>query len=360
MKGIRFCKKSKFCKYYSELDNLSENRLINYLRKLHRFHGSLLIPVSDQYLISLAKNYDIIERLFVPSFPKYDTIIKLSNKAELYKSIKSYAPVPRTVIVDDSSTIKKIAKENIYPSIIKPSDSVKGHYLFQQTGIKCVLVQSKEDLLRKYKWILKYDSRPIIQEYIPGPPSNVYSFCAVIDKKRRFRAIFTGRKIRQDPLDFGRATIAESTWTPQIIRHSLKILKKSQYYGIVEIEFKYDYRDNEYKVLEINPRIWTWIGITRACGIDFPWILYSTFMRTEIKSEYPSHKSDNRSVRWISMSRDINLLKKCIKSRNISLKNLCTWFSPWCTNEISEASLSFSDILPNVEIFRRALMKWIR
>ena len=40
--------------------------------------------------------------------------------------------------------------------------------------------------------------------------------------------------------------------------------------GLVEIEFKLDARDGRVKLLDVNPRAWTWIGLGAAAGVDFP------------------------------------------------------------------------------------------
>ncbi len=44
--------------------------------------------------------------------------------------------------------------------------------------------------------------------------------------------------------------------------------------GMVEVEFKYDERDGQYKLLDINVRPWGWHTLCIACGLDFPYMQY--------------------------------------------------------------------------------------
>jgi len=37
------------------------------------------------------------------------------------------------------------------------------------------------------------------------------------------------------------------------------------------LEFKKDTRDNQLKLLEINPRLWSWTKLATLCGVNFPY-----------------------------------------------------------------------------------------
>ena len=44
--------------------------------------------------------------------------------------------------------------------------------------------------------------------------------------------------------------------------------------GFANVEFKYDPRDDSYKFIEINARVWQQIGLAEALGINFPMLAY--------------------------------------------------------------------------------------
>jgi len=46
------------------------------------------------------------------------------------------------------------------------------------------------------------------------------------------------------------------------------------YRGVFEAEFKYDERDGRFKLLEVNPRPWSFIGFAADCGVDLSEMAY--------------------------------------------------------------------------------------
>jgi len=84
-----------------------------------------------------------------------------------------------------------------------------------------------------------------------------------------------GRRKRQHPIDFGNATtFAETVDIPILVEYAKKILTKAKFWGICEVEFKYDVRDGKYKFLEVNPRTWKWHLISEASQIPFLLSIY--------------------------------------------------------------------------------------
>ena len=56
-----------------------------------------------------------------------------------------------------------------------------------------------------------------------------------------------------------------------------KLLESIYYYGIAEIEFVIDKRDNIPKLMEINPRFWGSLQGAISAGVDFPVLLFDLF-----------------------------------------------------------------------------------
>jgi len=53
---------------------------------------------------------------------------------------------------------------------------------------------------------------------------------------------------------------------------AVRYLAGLRYSGLVELEFKLDARDRRHKLLDFNPRPWTWIGLGALAGVDFSWL----------------------------------------------------------------------------------------
>jgi predicted ATP-grasp superfamily ATP-dependent carboligase len=80
---------------------------------------------------------------------------------------------------------------------------------------------------------------------------------------------FTARRTRQYPVEFGyTSSFVEIVDEPEAAAAARALLASIAYAGLVEIEFKRDRRDGRLKLLDVNPRPWSWFGLCRAAGID--------------------------------------------------------------------------------------------
>jgi predicted ATP-grasp superfamily ATP-dependent carboligase len=83
------------------------------------------------------------------------------------------------------------------------------------------------------------------------------------------------RRRRQHPHDFGHAsTFVETIDLPALEALSNRFLRAINYYGLVEVEFKLDPRDGQFKLLDINARTWGYHTLGTHAGVDFPSLLY--------------------------------------------------------------------------------------
>jgi len=84
------------------------------------------------------------------------------------------------------------------------------------------------------------------------------------------------RRRRQHPLQFGRAsTYVETVDVPILEELSERFLRAIDYYGLVELEYKLDPRDGQYKLLDVNARTWGYHSLGAEVGVDFSYMLYA-------------------------------------------------------------------------------------
>ena len=86
--------------------------------------------------------------------------------------------------------------------------------------------------------------------------------------------MFCGRKLVQMPRGFGTCRVGEARWRDDVVEQALALLTALGYHGIAQTEFRLDPRDERFKLMEVNPRLWQWHGLARACGVDLPRIAY--------------------------------------------------------------------------------------
>jgi predicted ATP-grasp superfamily ATP-dependent carboligase len=109
------------------------------------------------------------------------------------------------------------------------------------------------------------------------------------------------RRNRQHPTEFGRAsTYVETIDLPLLEELSERFLRAINYYGLVELEYKLDPRDGEYRLLDVNGRTWGYHTLGLAAGVDYPHLLFTD----QIGESVPFCRG-RAGVTWIRLITDL-------------------------------------------------------
>ena len=114
----------------------------------------------------------------------------------------------------------------------------------------------------------------MLQEYIPDSHARVFSLATYIGRSGEPLGSVVGRKVRQTPPRFGSSTVFEVRFEPRVLELGLQLLRCAGYRGFAHIEFAYDARDDEYKLLEVNTRLPIWGGIALTPRFDLGRVAY--------------------------------------------------------------------------------------
>src|SRR5438128_12287559 len=97
----------------------------------------------------------------------------------------------------------------------------------------------------------------MLQEYVPGRPDTIWMFNGYFDADSECKVGFTGRKLRQSPPYTGMTTLGVCVTNATVEQHTKRLAKALGYRGILDIGYRFDARDGQYKLLDVNPRIGT-------------------------------------------------------------------------------------------------------
>jgi D-aspartate ligase len=235
--------------------------------------GWVLFPTRDEHVAAFSRYRDELTGSFRVTTPSWDTVKWAWDKKNSYDLADQLGiPVPKTWNLRNSHDLPTLYDK--LPLAIKPA--IKENF-FYATGAKAWRADTPEDLNQLFDKAASRISADeiLIQEIVPGDGSQQFSFCAFC-RNGEVHSSLVARRCRQHPREFGRAaTYVESTEVPLVEELSKRFLKRIDYYGLVEIEFKHDVRDGRYKLLDVNARAWGFHSIGQVAGVDFPYLLYA-------------------------------------------------------------------------------------
>ena len=296
----------------------SQDELLELLISLYDGNiNTIIVPTNDTLIWFLSQNYEILKKYYFLGISQPDIIETCYNKRKTYeRALKSSIPIPESYFPDSKSDLIKILDRLTYPVIIKPAVM---HTFFKKTGKKVYKCENESDLLWFYNLIIKFipQDEVIIQSFLDGGPKNLYSF-GVFVADGKVQGGFVAQRIRQKPMDFGiSTTFAKTVLRPELIDLGTRFLKDINYFGMAEVEFMYDEKEGNYKLIEINPRAWKWHSITRKLNLNFMEMMVSYF---EGETEEP-RISTLENIAWVERLTDSYIVFKEIFRRKLKFRD---------------------------------------
>jgi D-aspartate ligase len=231
---------------------------------------AVVIPGADDGALWLADvpHSDLGARFRVSSSSR-ETLEILEDKTRFADFLRGTdIPHPRTFYIESEADIDAVPYDDLDSTFVKPANSQQ---FSDVTGVKAVRVSSKDELRRVWEKLHAQGFKLMAQEYVPGPPSNHYFVDGFRDRDGTLTGLFTRRRIRIHPPDFGNSSYCVSiplTEIPEAIASMVDLLARVNYRGIFSAEFKKDARDGKFRILEVNTRAWTYVEFAGRCGVN--------------------------------------------------------------------------------------------
>jgi D-aspartate ligase len=267
----RFCKgayvvpeAADYSEYWSELLLSGKNK---------HLRGSVLLAGGDNAIQFLAANRKALQEYYILDINKPDLQSALLDKKRTLELAQSVGvPVPNFWNISGFENFDKITKVVQFPVIIKPILS----HVFQRKnqGRKFLFAYNKQELEQGLAKVFRQGSEVMISEFVPGPDSLLSSYYTYMDKDGRALFHFTKKVVRRFPVNEGGATYHITEWLPKTAELGKKFFEGVGLTGLGNIEFKYDTRDGELKVIESNARFTAAQELLVRSGLDTAYIIY--------------------------------------------------------------------------------------
>ena len=302
----------------------------------------VLFPSTDRSLILISKNKEKLKDYFELVVSDWKVVEKIVDKSETYEFAKKlHIPVPETFVCSNINEVKQAAEKVTYPCLIKPAFS---HFHSWKFG-KLLEVNSERELTVRYKaWSREVaEQKLLIHEKIPGGDDQIYELGAVFNKNSEPLAIFLGQKLRQYPPQFGIGSFTRSVWDQRLVDLGIRLLKELRFYGIAGVEFKKDYRTEDFKLLDINGRSWTQNYLATFCGLNLSYIMYKEAIGEKQKPLSNYSCNYKLGLKWIHLRLDFLSM---LKMRKMDKITFAKWLNSILTAEKTFGILSLDDPQP--------------
>lgn len=302
--GFNICKVSKYINKFCIAPPLDKPEdFADFLLKLaveEKIDKAVLYPTSDAAVFVLSHYRKKLERHYLVPTPPWKITKLAYNKKFTYRLAEEVGvPAPKTFYPEDEEALRDLDID--YPVILKPA--IIANFI-PSTSLKAIRANDFDELLRFYRFMASVIDRSeiMVQEFIEGGTKNLYSFCSLF-REGKVRAKIMAKRLRQHPMDFGTATTYAVTCNiPELEELAFRVLNRMNYYGLSEVEFMFDEKENVYKLLDINTRTWAWHTLGARAGVNFSLLLYQ-----DMHDQRPLVEDFETGVLWIRELTDFTI-----------------------------------------------------
>ena len=215
---------------------------------------AILIPTSDELTQFVADHRETLRQHFIFPDNAPELIRNLASKKEMFDlAVKHGVPTPKTIFPRSLADVRAYSATGPFPVMLK---GIYGNRLAARTSSKMTIVHNASELEAAYLAMEDPDDPNLmLQEYIPGGDDQIFIFNGYFNADSDCLVGFTGYKVRQFPVHVGCASLGECRWNETVAQTTTSFMKAVGYQGILDIGYRFDARDGQYKVLDINPRV---------------------------------------------------------------------------------------------------------
>ncbi|RKT87700.1 Predicted ATP-dependent carboligase, ATP-grasp superfamily [Saccharopolyspora antimicrobica] len=227
---------------------------------------AVLIPTDDAAAIFLAEHGDPLRMWFQFAQPPHDLPRLLAGKYTMYELCRRLGvPCAQARLIRGWDEALEFADRVGYPLVAKLATP------WRPTGGKVrstTIVEDSDELARIYRRCDAVGGL-MLQEFIPGGPEHDWFFHGYCDADSVCRPAFTGVKERSYPAHAGLTSLGRCEDNESLLSSATALLAKLSYTGIVDLDFRWDDRDQQYKLLDFNPRLGAQFRLFRdSAGLD--------------------------------------------------------------------------------------------
>jgi len=345
-----------YCRWHRRLPGRPENdpspeSLAAFLESLS-FERMVLLPCSDNWVAAVSRLGPGLAARFPASIAPPEAINICLDKGHFAETMMRLGlPHPRTIVTDPCDDIRGHWDSSLRNPFLKPRNS----FAFQRRyGVKALRVRSADEAMTQVRDTRQAEAECLLQEHIPGAASTHYMVNGFISREGTVCARIARRRVRalDEFVSDSSCTVTIPLEEAKAMVHTLeRLFPALRYRGIFNAQFKYDERDGQFKLLEINPRFGNSVIATVSCGVNTVEMAYRDALGLPVDcvAEYPIGRY------WIRAAYDRRVCRQRIRAGQLTIGD-------WLRTRIGAVQdiFSWDDPLPAIVNFTQAKWQGIR
>jgi predicted ATP-grasp superfamily ATP-dependent carboligase len=317
----------------------------------HDCGRAVLVAVDDASAMFVGDHAGLLEDVFL--FPRQpDGLARaLADKREILKLCGRHEVcTPVCEFPQSEVEVVEYAHQAVFPVVVKRIDA---SLPAAPDAPNARIADNPAELLDAYRSMEAPDDMNVmLQEYIPAVQGANWMFNGYFDAQGRCTAAFTGRKLRQSPPDAGATTLGLCEPNRALEEIAKRFMEAVGYRGIVDIDYRLDNRDGQYKLLDVNPRIGASFRLFAAVdGMD---VLRAMYLDLASEADVSAIQAGGR--RWMVEPQDLRSSMTYFRRGDLTIR---AWVRSLCRVE-EAAWWSSRDPLPFVVMSWRLLVTGLR
>ncbi|MBU6950597.1 ATP-grasp domain-containing protein [Hahella sp. HN01] len=236
---------------------------------------NFLLPVTEASTYVILENREKLPKGLILPFSEAESIEHLANKNRLFQLAQSLGlPTPHTQYIESIEQAQSVLSDiTEYPIVLKP---FKSRILTDREIISTtvIIVHSRAEAEEALKKRYFRDYPFMIQSYIKGEGQGLFALYSQGSPVCHF----SHRRLREKPPSGGVSVLCESKEVDSRMKQiSDTLLHHANWNGVAMVEFKVADDGTPY-LMEINPRFWGSLQLAIDSGVDFPYLLLTSFV----------------------------------------------------------------------------------
>lgn len=292
--SVAMSRYSRYCKSYTKVPDFfvePDKYFEATCEALRKTGAKVLLPCHEDVGIFCRREKELPDGVLT-SLPDWDSYRVAEDKfAVLDVAAQAGCPTPLTTKVESWSHLEDLSRSLDWPVVLKT------HIGNSAKGVR--IAHNREELFAKYKELvetfrLPRERWPFLQEFLPGDAAGV----CMLYQNGRCVTSFAERYIRcKEPGKFGTSTLREPFDNPQLVARATAVMDRLKWNGVAHIDFV-ACKEGDFRLIEVNPRLWGALALSMFAGVDFPYLWYLTAMGETIDGLAAS-KYQPIKCRWI-------------------------------------------------------------